>query len=186
VSTDHIEPEVSAQSPGTSPRAATASTEQGPDRAQLGLAAALAVTGLYTLYDATTLKVGFADPVGPKVFPYVIGTVLVLLSVLLVVSTLRGERGEIEGGEDVDLTQRADWATVVKLVGVIAFTIATVNVLGWAITGGFLFAGSAWALGSRTLVRDAVVGFVLSVASWYAFYVGLGIPLSPGILDGIL
>ena len=27
---------------------------------------------------------------------------------------------------------------------------------------------------------------VLAVVSWYAFYVGLGIPLSAGILDGIL
>jgi len=31
-----------------------------------------------------------------------------------------------------------------------------------------------------------IVGCVLSVLSWYAFYVGLGIPLSAGILDGIL
>jgi putative tricarboxylic transport membrane protein len=66
------------------------------------------------------------------------------------------------------------------------FTIATVDVLGWTITGAVLFAGSTWALGSRTLVRDVLIGAVLSVTSWYAFYVGLGIPLSAGILDGIL
>lgn len=182
MSTDHLTPGPT----GASAPAAPAAPGTGPDRAQLGLAALVGATGLYTLYDATTLEVGFADPVGPKVFPYVIGAVLVLLAVLLVVSTLRGERGEVEGGEDVDLDQSADWVTVAKLVGVIAFTIATVNLLGWAITGGILFAGSAWALGSRTLVRDVIVGFVLAVASWYAFYVGLGIPLSPGILDGIL
>jgi len=35
-------------------------------------------------------------------------------------------------------------------------------------------------------VRDVIVGLVLAVASWYAFYVGLGIPLTPGVLDGIL
>ena len=64
--------------------------------------------------------------------------------------------------------------------------ILLVNVLGWAITGALLFAGCAWALGSRTLVRDLVVGVVLSVASWYFFYSGLGVPLSPGLLDGIL
>ena len=44
----------------------------------------------------------------------------------------------------------------------------------------------AWALGSRTLVRDMLIGAVLSVGSWYAFYVGLGIPLRAGILDGVL
>jgi putative tricarboxylic transport membrane protein len=35
-------------------------------------------------------------------------------------------------------------------------------------------------------VRDVIVGVVLAVASWYFFYVGLGVPLSPGVLDGIL
>lgn len=158
----------------------------GPDKAQLGLALLLLLVGGYTVYDATTLSVGFADPVGPRLFPYVIGTVLVVLSVLLTVATFRGSRPEADEGEDVDLTQRADWPTVAKLIGVLAFTIATVDLLGWAISGAVLFTGAAWALGSRTLVRDVLVGIVLSVGSWYGFYVGLGIPLTPGVLDGIL
>jgi putative tricarboxylic transport membrane protein len=43
------------------------------DLAQIGLAAVTAVVGAYTMYDASTLQVGFADPVGPRLFPYVIG-----------------------------------------------------------------------------------------------------------------
>jgi putative tricarboxylic transport membrane protein len=156
------------------------------DLPQLGLAAVVTVIGAYTAYDATTLEVGFADPVGPRVFPYIVGGVLVALGILLALATLRGDKPEEDSGEDVDLTQPTDLATVGKLVAVLVFTIATINVLGWAITGAVLFAGAAWALGSRTLVRDALVGVLLSVASWYAFYVGLDIPLSPGILDGIL
>ena len=56
-----------------------------PDRdlAQLGLAGLLVVVGLYTFYDASTLRVGFGDPVGPRVFPYVIGAVTAALGVLL-------------------------------------------------------------------------------------------------------
>lgn len=156
------------------------------DLAQIGLAAVTAVVGAYTIYDASTLQVGFADPVGPRIFPSVIGAGLLVTSVLLAVAALRGDVPEAEGGEDVDLTVRADWPTVAKLVAIIGVTIATVGLLGWAISGAILFAGSTWALGSRTLVRDVIVGVVLSVASWYAFYVGLGIPLSAGILDGIL
>ena len=160
--------------------------EPGRDLAQLGLAAVTAVVGAYTIYDATTLQVGFADPVGPRVFPYVVGAGLLVSSVLLALAALRGDRPEAEGGEDVDLDVKADWVTVAKLVAIIALTIVTVGFLGWAISGAILFAGSTWALGSRTLIRDVIVGCVLSVLSWYAFYVGLGIPLSAGILDGIL
>lgn len=158
----------------------------GIDRGQLGLAAVLALIGGYTVYDATTLDVGFADPVGPRVFPYVVGTALLVLAVLLVVATVRGSRPEADDGEDIDLDTPADWLTVAKLVGVLVFTIATIGVLGWAISGALLFAGAAWTLGSTTLVRDVLVGAVMSVGSWYGFYVGLGIPLSPGLLDGIL
>ncbi|KRF17810.1 hypothetical protein ASG90_05580 [Nocardioides sp. Soil797] len=160
--------------------------EKSQDKAQYGVAALLAAIGAYTLYDATTLTVGFADPVGPKMFPYVIGSVMLVLAVLLVLATLRGDTPKAEEGEDVDLTHPADWLTVVKLVAVLLITIACVNWLGWAIVGAFLFAGAAWSLGSRTVIRDVLVGVVMSVGSWYGFYVGLGIPLTPGILDGIL
>ncbi|GGU30169.1 tripartite tricarboxylate transporter TctB family protein [Nocardioides albus] len=156
------------------------------DYGQYGLAGFLVVIGIYTIIDASGLEVGFADPVGPRVFPYVIGTGLVLVGVLLAVATARGSQPEPEDGEDVDLSQSADWLTVLKLVAVLLFTVATVNLLGWAISGAVLFAGAAWSLGSRTLVRDVLVGLVLAIASWYAFYVGLGIPLTPGVLDGIL
>ncbi len=159
--------------------------EQRVDRAQLGLAAVLAVVGIYTIVDARGLNVGFADPVGPRVFPYAIGTGMVVLAVLLAVATLRGDVPQAEGGEDVDLTVPADWATVAKLVGVLVLNLLLVNLLGWAITGTLLFAGAAWALGSRTPLRDVLVGAVLAVGSWYGFY-ALGVPLTPGILDGIL
>lgn len=166
--------------------AATAPRERHTDRAQYGLAAVLALVGAYTIIDARGLNVGFGDPIGPRVFPYVIGSAMLVLAVLLAIATSRGDVPQAEEGEDVDLTTPADWLTVLKLVAILVLNLLLVNVLGWAITGALLFAGCAWALGSRTLVRDVIVGAVLAVGSWYFFYVGLGVPLSPGILDGIL
>jgi putative tricarboxylic transport membrane protein len=156
------------------------------DKGQYFLAGALAVVGIYTIVDARGLNVGFGDPVGPRAFPYVIGTGMIVLAVLLAVATARGDVAEGEAGEDVDLTSPPDWVTVGKLVGILVLNVLFVNILGWAVTGALLFAGCAWALGSRTLVRDVIVGVVLSVSSWYFFYVGLDVPLPPGILDGIL
>ena len=156
------------------------------DRGQFALAAVLAVAGIYTIVDARGLAVGFGDPVGPRAFPYVIGSGMVVLAVLLAVATARGDLPEAEAGEDVDLASPPDWLTVGKLVGIFVLNLLFVNLLGWAITGALLFAGSAWALGSRTLLRDLIVGAVLSVSSWYFFYVALDVPLTPGILDGLL
>jgi putative tricarboxylic transport membrane protein len=166
----------------------TPDTGPAPERdlAQLGLAAALVVVGTYTFWEATTLRIGFGDPVGPRLFPYAIGAVTVLLGLLLVAATFRGDIPLAEGGEDVDLRQPADWVTVLKLVGVLLFTALTVSFLGWAVSGALLFVGSAWALGSRTLVRDVLVGVVMSVSSWYFFHEVLGVILPAGILDGVL
>ena len=49
------------------------------DKAQYGLAAALLLVGVYTIIDARGLTVGFGDPIGPRVFPYLIGTGMVVL-----------------------------------------------------------------------------------------------------------
>jgi len=165
-------------------------TPAGPrfvDKAQYGLAAFLAVVGVYVVYDATTLSDGFADqPVQPYAFPYVVGAVLIVLAVMLAVATSRGDTPVAEEGEDVDLSQPSDWATVLKLVVVFLANILLIDWLGWAITGAFLFVGTAYVLGSRTLIRDIGVGVALSVGTWYGFYSGLGLAIPAGILDGVL
>ncbi|MRJ77219.1 tripartite tricarboxylate transporter TctB family protein [Aeromicrobium sp. SMF47] len=157
------------------------------DKAQYAMAAFIGVVGAYILYDATTLEDGFADqPVQPYAFPYAVGAVLLGLAVLLAIATARGDVPQAEEGEDVDLTQPSDWATVAKLVAVFAVNIALIDWLGWAITGAILFVGTAWVLGSRTLIRDVGVGVALSVGTWYGFYSGLGLAIPAGVLDGIL
>jgi putative tricarboxylic transport membrane protein len=159
----------------------------GPDRAQYPLAAVLAVIGVWTVVDSSRLGPGFADQaVRPAAFGYVIGSALVLLAVLLAVATARGNRAEGEAGEDVDLAQGTDWRTLAGLAGVLVATVALIDWLGWAIVGALLFAGAATVLGNRHWVRNLLIGAVLSVASWYGFYVGLGIPIPAGVLDGIL
>ena len=93
---------------------ATTTQTRRVDKAQYGLAAALAVVGVWTIIDARGLNVGYADPIGPRVFPYVIGGVMIVLAVLLAIATARGDVPEGEAGEDVDLTTRPDWLTVAQ------------------------------------------------------------------------
>ena len=171
----------------TTTTSTTTSPQRRKDTAQYGLAVLLALIGGYVLYDGSTLEPAFADqPVQPDAFPYVIGAALLVLAALLAVATARGDVPEAEEGEDVDLTTSSDWPTVAKLVGVFALNIVLIDLLGWAITGAFLFAGTAWVLGSRRHLFDLAIGAVLSVGTWYGFYVGLGVPIPAGILDGVL
>ena len=157
------------------------------DKAQYAMAGFLLAAGGYVLLDALGLDDGFADqPVQPSTLPYVVGAGLMLLGVLLAVATARGDRPQAEEGEDIDLTQGTDVRTVGMLAAVLVVNLSLIDLLGWAITGALLFAGAAGVLGSRSHVRDLAVGVALSVGTWYGFYVGLGIPIPAGVLDGVL
>jgi len=172
----------------TTDDAVTARPEKRTDKAQYLVCAVLVAVGAFVIYDALSLEAGFAkvDPVGPKMFPVVIGVVLIALAIILAIAIPRGSVGEADAGEDVDPDAPSDWRTVGLLVGLFVATILLVQPLGWAITGALLFGVAATILGSRHYVRNIVIGAVLSVGSFYAFYSGLGIPLPAGILDGIL
>lgn len=158
------------------------------DKAQYIVCAVLVAVGAFLVYDALTLEAGFAkvDPVGPRFFPMAIGIVLIVLAVILAIAIPRGSVGEADAGEDIDPNLPSDWRTVGMLVGLFVVVIMLIEPLGWAIAGALLFAGAATILGNRHYLRNIVIGAVLSVASFYAFYSGLGIPLPAGILDGIL
>ncbi|MCX5046185.1 tripartite tricarboxylate transporter TctB family protein [Aldersonia sp. NBC_00410] len=158
------------------------------DKAQFVVCGVLAAVGTFLIVDAASLTNAFAkvDPVGPKLFPMVIGIAMLICAVAFAVAIMRGSTGAAEEGEDIDLSEPSDWRTVGQLVAIFVATILLIDSLGWAITGTFLFAGAATVLGSKHYVRNIAIGAVLAFGSFYIFYVGLGIPLPAGILDGIL
>jgi putative tricarboxylic transport membrane protein len=158
------------------------------DKAQYLVCVVLVAVGAFLIYDAVTLEAAFAkvDPVGPKMFPIVIGVVLIVLAAILAVAIPRGSIGEADAGEDVDPTIPGDWRTVGLLVALFVGLILLVNPLGWVIASSLFFAGAATILGSKHYVRNIAIGVVLALVSFYGFYSGLGIPLPAGVLDGIL
>ena len=157
-------------------------------RSELGVAALLGAAGALVLLDAARLVVPYSqsDPVGPKTLPIIVGVLLLVCAVMLAVNVLRGGRGEAEAGEDVDLTHPADWKTVLPLAGAFIANILLIDWAGWVISGTVLFWGSVWALGSRHYVRDGLISLALSLLTFYGFYLGLGIALPAGLLEGIL
>jgi putative tricarboxylic transport membrane protein len=157
-------------------------------RSELGVAALLGAAGALVLLDAARLVVPYSqsDPVGPKTVPIIVGALLLVCAVMLAVNVLRGGRGEAEAGEDVDLTHPSDWKTVLPLAGAFIANILLIDWAGWVISGTVLFWGSVWALGSRHYVRDGLISLALSLLTFYGFYLGLGIALPAGLLEGIL
>ena len=157
-------------------------------RAELGVALLLGAAGVLVFLDANRLVTPYSqsDPVGPKTVPYIVAGLLLACAVLLAVNVIRGGQGEAEGGEDVDLTHPADWKTVLPLAGAFILNILLIDWAGWVISGTVLFWGCVLALGSRHYIRDGLISVALSLLTFYGFYLGLGIALPAGLLEGIL
>jgi putative tricarboxylic transport membrane protein len=157
-------------------------------RSELGVALLLGAAGALVIADAARIVTPYSrsDPVGPKTLPFIVGGLLLVCAVLLAINVLRGGKGEAEGGEDVDLSHPADWKTVLPLAGAFIANILLIDWAGWVISGTVLFWGSVWALGGRNYIRDGLISVAMSLLTFYGFYLGLGIALPAGLLEGIL
>ncbi|QHK21365.1 tripartite tricarboxylate transporter TctB family protein [Pseudarthrobacter psychrotolerans] len=157
-------------------------------RSELGVALLLGAAGALVIWDATRIATTYSrtDPVGPKTLPFIVGGMLLVCAVMLAINVLRGGKGEAEGGEDVDLSHPADWKTVLPLAGAFIANILLIDWAGWVISGTILFWGSVWALGGRNYIRDGLISVAMSLLTFYGFYLGLGINLPAGLLEGIL
>ena len=165
----------------------TATATQKEGRSEYGVALLLLVLGGWAIVDGLSLTdTASRGPVSAKTMPIVVGVLLVAMAVLLVIDLARGGRGEAEGGEDVDLSHGSDWRTIGLLAGAFAANALLIERVGWPISGAILFFGTTFALGARHYVRMALISILLSVGSWYLFFLGLDIKLPVGLLKGIL
>ena len=163
-------------------------SERLQGRSELGVSVLLAALGVLVLVDASRIPTDFTQrgPVGPTAIPIGIGITLIVLAILLARDVLRGGHGESEMGEDVDLSHPSDWRTVLLLIAAYLVNAALIERLGWPISGGLLFWGAAYALGSRNWLGDPLIAFGLSFLTYFVFARELGIGLPAGILEGII
>ncbi|WP_168200758.1 tripartite tricarboxylate transporter TctB family protein [Allokutzneria sp. NRRL B-24872] len=154
---------------------------------ELLLVALLAGLGAYTLATTPSIMVPpMAENAGPRLFPYLIGGLLVGVAVLLGVQVLRGKAAPPEEGEDVDPDGRTDWRAVVLLIVLFAAHAVLIEPIGWPLAAALLFSGVAVVLGARKWWLIAVSALVLAVGLWAVFVFGLGAYLPGGPLQGLV
>lgn len=147
---------------------------------------ALALTALggmtVALAGSINVPVSGAD-IGPRVFPYVVGTLLTVVGAALCVQVLRGNVGEEETEEDVDESAPTDWRTVALLIGAIVVHTFLILPAGWPAAAFVLFSAVAWVLGARPWWHSLLIGAGLALLLQFAFggLLGLSLPPGPGL-----
>ena len=72
------------------------------------------------------------------------------------------------------------------LIGGFVANIVLIEPIGWPLSGAILFYVAAFALGSRSPLKDVAIALALGFASYFLFSDALGIPLPAGVLQGVI
>jgi len=111
--------------------------------------------------------------IGPGLFPALIATGLILVGAQLLYEAVL-HRFEAEEFPELD------WKAVIIVAAAFAAQMVILERLGWIVSGTFLFAVSAMAFGSRTYIRNIVIGILLSSFTYLVFDYGLDLDLPMG------
>jgi putative tricarboxylic transport membrane protein len=166
----------------------------GAPRSKLGeyVFAALALAlGIFVFVGAFSIRLpATGTQVGPRVFPFLVGTILVVSAAMVIVGIVRGRLADLEEGEDIDAHAKTDWVTLAKIVAFVVAHIALVEVIGWPFAAAVLFGGVAWSLGARRWWAALLIGLALGLVVYVLFggLLGLSLPSGPALtwLDPLL
>ncbi len=149
----------------------------------------LFVVAVVVLVDTFGMKksnaVGF---VGPEVFAYIVGGLLLVLSGSQIIAVLRGERGTPEGVEGGVAVSDPNWKAFGFLATALVLYSLLMPILGFPIMGAVLYFMVAKAIGAKRNLRTALIAAFISLAIFFAFNEGLQLQLPSGLdtVDNIL
>jgi putative tricarboxylic transport membrane protein len=117
---------------------------------------------------------------GPRFVPLVVGAALLVLALLFLArTTVR---------PDVELAERAareaevtEWRTPVAVLAALIAYALLLQPLGYVVATALFFPPVARLLGSRSPLRDVLVGVALALLLFVAFTEFLGVDLPPGL-----
>lgn len=119
--------------------------------------------------------------VGPTVFPYMTAGGLGLFAVLLLVAAFRGG-WQPDDEKEVPL----DWKALAFVAAGLFANIALIDAFGFTIASTVLFTLVAFGFGSRNPVRDAAIGFTVSIVAYFGFAKALGVNIGAGVVERLL
>ena len=129
--------------------------------------------------------------VGPATFPLAIAIGLLVLGAIFAVRTtilpdddLAESTAEEETATHWPTAGLALVMLVIYGLALDGFTLGPVNVpgLGYVVATGIFLPATARVLGSRSLIRDLIIGFAVAIVLYVGFTEYLGVRLPPGFV----
>ena len=116
--------------------------------------------------------------IGPTIFPLLTAGGLAIWGVLLVLQAARG------GWQDAEeKAVPVDWYALAFVAAGLVVNVAVITILGFTAASTALFVLVAHGFGSRRPLRDAGIGFVLSLLAYFGFAKALGVNIGAGFVE---
>ncbi|QRM34239.1 tripartite tricarboxylate transporter TctB family protein [Microvirga sp. VF16] len=151
-------------------------TERSLRRGEIVLGLGVLALGLFVAIQTWSMPETVASSaVGPKLFPGLVATGLIVVGLSLLREALAGHIAH-EGGLELD------WPAVALVAGALVLQILLLEAVGWIPAGTLLFMLVARAFGSRRHVLNAAFGLALTALTFAVFDYGLDLNLPTGSL----
>lgn len=154
-------------------------------RADLGAALFVLGLGLMAAWQSHVIPPSpIYAQVGPTLVPWLVTAVLLALGVGLTATALRGGWSQDieELAEAPPLNRRA---LALLLAGLLANLVLIVP-LGFTIAASAQFVLVAAAFGSRALLRNLVIAFIVALSAYGLFVKGLGVNIGAGVVEALV
>lgn len=116
--------------------------------------------------------------VGPALFPYLAAGGLAVLAVFLLIEAARGGW---QPDEEKEVT--IDWRALAFVAAGLVANVALITWLGFTAASTVMFVLIAYGFGSRNPLRDAAIGFAVSIAAYFGFAKALGVNIGAGMIE---
>jgi putative tricarboxylic transport membrane protein len=137
--------------------------------------------GLFIAVETARMEVSAVHAaVGPRLFPFLVATGLIVVGLALLREALFGHIAHERGWE-------LDWPAVGLVSAGLILEMLLVEWAGWIVAATLLFVLTARALASRKLAIDVGLGLAIAVLTFVVFSYGLDLSLPVGtVAEGFL
>ncbi|MEN9411681.1 MAG: hypothetical protein RLZZ87_402 [Actinomycetota bacterium] len=156
-------------------------------KSELTFVGSLFLLGLLVFWDTWRTELpAFNLTISPKVFPYAIATILMVLSALLMISILRGNVATPEGVEPGEPIHKTDFKAFGLVFGSLLSFLLLIERAGFVIAASITFFGITVAFGNKKHGRAAIFGTLFITVVYLSFTRFLNVQLPAGIFKDLL
>jgi len=124
--------------------------------------------------------------ISPKLFPYIVSFMLMLLSSILFIQILRGDLATPEGLEPGDKIEKSDLRTFILVLASLFAYLLLIERGGFVIANSVTFVGISYSFGNKKLLKASGIAVLLSTIIYFSFTKFLHVALPAGIFKGLM